>query len=207
MLELRRRLDQPVAWEQKRRLIDIKRSFPEGKDMSTPCFGKDECMKRPVKRKVQSRRLRLNCTERRILKRLENDLKDCWTESFALLAHDQHFQAHRGAWEVADEEDYDEDQGIVEECIVFGNDGYATDVRARKEVAALVRRLESLGIEVLGFGLSPNRYSWAMRIAHNEGNLPEALVWDVWFCDVCGMKRSPLALQLKRALTEFKKVA
>ena len=83
----------------------------------------------------------------------------------------------------------------------------ATDVRVRKEVAVLVRRLEALGIEVLGFGLSPNRYSWAIRIAHNENALPNALVWDVWFSDVCGLKLSPPNSELKTALAEYKRVA
>ena len=69
-------------------------------------------MRKPLKsNRVNSRRLRLNQTERRILNRLEGTLRDYCADGWALLAHDQHFQAHRGAWEVTDDE-YDDEHEL-----------------------------------------------------------------------------------------------
>jgi hypothetical protein len=47
---------------------------------------------------------------------------------------------------------------------VFGNDNYVADGRARREVEFVRNRLREVAAEEVGFGLSPDGYSWAMLI-------------------------------------------
>jgi hypothetical protein len=59
----------------------------------------------------------------------------------------------------------DEDAGVVG---VFGNDNYASEVRARREVELIRLRLRDLGAEELGFGLSQDGYTWALLVRGDD---------------------------------------
>lgn len=74
--------------------------------------------------------------------------------------------------------------------IVFGNDGYSgnEDCRARKEVEALRKHLETEGIAELGFGVdSNNGCTWVMLVDSNDLKRLESLVWDSWRT-ACGIE-------------------
>jgi hypothetical protein len=67
-------------------------------------------------------------------------------------------------------------RGTIEWCdgdvtVVFGNDGYGTDERSRREVAVLRMALEIAGLTELGFGLSDDeeQYTWAMIVNTADG--------------------------------------
>lgn len=45
---------------------------------------------------------------------------------------------------------------------IFGNDNYAHDTQAQREVDHLRGRLKENAIEELGFSLSPDGYSWVL---------------------------------------------
>jgi hypothetical protein len=65
---------------------------------------------------------------------------------------------------------FDEHRGVIEgpepgTAVVFGNDGYEQDARARREVEHVRERLGVMEVDVLGFGLAPpDRYTWAMIV-------------------------------------------
>ncbi len=65
----------------------------------------------------------------------------------------------------------------------FGNDGYTTDDRVRREVSALRRRLGKAAFEELGFGLSEDGHTWALLI--RPGRPP---------CDPSGVEIAPVGL-------------
>jgi hypothetical protein len=90
------------------------------------------------------------------------------------------------------------------ECVIFGNDGFSTDVRAKIEVAQLVQELERLGIEVKGFGVSEeDGYTWALRVAFRDDRLLDSLVWHIWFVVSSGMKETPVAAELNKRLAKL----
>ena len=47
---------------------------------------------------------------------------------------------------------------------VFGNDNYVAESKARREVELTRGRLRECGGEEVGFGLSPDGYSWALLV-------------------------------------------
>ena len=47
---------------------------------------------------------------------------------------------------------------------VFGNDNYLSDSRARQEVELIRVRLKETIAQEVGFGLSPDGYSWALIV-------------------------------------------
>jgi len=49
-------------------------------------------------------------------------------------------------------------------AVVFGNDNYGADGRARWEVDLVRHWLKNTGIEELGFGLSADAQSWALLV-------------------------------------------
>jgi hypothetical protein len=56
---------------------------------------------------------------------------------------------------------------VVEEGAVigiFGNDNYMAEVKARREVELMRKRLGELGAEEAGFGLSQDGYTWALLV-------------------------------------------
>ena len=84
---------------------------------------------------------------------------------------DEMFEAHRGAmpW------------GQVGVSVVFGNDGYGADQRARREVAGVRRGLAEHGVAELGFGTrDDDGYAWAMIVQSGDIAFLESLVWGAW---------------------------
>jgi hypothetical protein len=72
--------------------------------------------------------------------------------------------------------------------VIFGNDGYATDQRSRKECADVWRRLRQHHDTETGF--SSDRMTWAIVLTdHSQSLFDEVeldhLVWDTWMsvCD------------------------
>jgi hypothetical protein len=47
---------------------------------------------------------------------------------------------------------------------VFGNDNYRYDAKAHQEVALVRKQLREAGVEELGFGLSPDGYTWTLLV-------------------------------------------
>jgi len=100
--------------------------------------------------------------------------KNDWNAEAATMAQyvfDNMFKAHRGAmpWK---------QEGI---SVVFGNDGYDKDDRAKNEVAMVRKYLEEKGISILGFGVgSSNGYSWAMLVQTRAHKELRKLVWACW---------------------------
>lgn len=144
------------------------------------------------------KRFRLTKKERKILDRLQTELDDRKAMGWATMAYTRHFDAHRGSWKVP---------GKRSECVIFGNDGFASDARAQIEVARLVQKLERLKIEILGFGTSKgDGYSWALRVVFKDADLLDHLVWNVWFSDIFGMKENPVSEELEAGLRRLKSV-
>lgn len=87
------------------------------------------------------------------------------------------------------------------ECLIFGNDSFTFDVRAQKEVAQVVSRLDSLAIRIFEFGLGPDGYTWALRVDSDDADLLALIVWDVWL-DI----RFGKANRIKKVLHEYLEV-
>ena len=131
-------------------------------------------------------RKRLTKVEKEILNRLQTEFDDKKTKSFATRAYRRNFSVHRGARKVA-----------PNECVIFGNDGFTSDVRSQVEVAKLVQELDRLGIKIVGFGLGEDEgYTWALRVAFHDDFVLDRLVWHIWFVGSCGMRSSPVAASL-----------
>src|SRR5262245_11060657 len=81
---------------------------------------------------------------------------DAEAKAAANYVLDEMFETHRGVIDWGDEP----------VTVAFGNDGYGTDERPRREVAALRMALKIAGLTELGFGLSDDeeQYTWAMVI-------------------------------------------
>ncbi|TWT55472.1 hypothetical protein KOR42_28580 [Thalassoglobus neptunius] len=142
---------------------------------------------------MTKKRFRLTKAEKSCLERLQAEHgSDATSEMMALLVNEENFSAHRGAEEIDDGPD------DSYECIVFGNDGFQEDVRSRKEVARLMMRLDQLGIPILGFGVEPEGYSWAMRVECDDEELLDLIVWDIWFDITC-----PEANPVKEELNDY----
>jgi hypothetical protein len=105
------------------------------------------------------------------------------------------FHEHRGAYGI-------QKRGVQfsGECIIFGNDGF-TGVRVQKEVAKVVQQLEGLAIQVLGFSVEPDGYSWAMRVECDDEDLLHLIVWNAWF-DITCTKVNPMKEKLNDYLDE-----
>ena len=81
------------------------------------------------------------------------------------------FKAHRGAipW------------GNLGVVVVFGNDSYTKDERARREVEFVREFLRTEGLTELGFGVdSDEGYSWAMIVDTNFTPPLFYAVWEAW---------------------------
>jgi hypothetical protein len=80
-------------------------------------------------------------------------------------------RAHRGAmpWEAPGT------------CAVFGNDGYADDPRARREVELVRDHLRSAGLDELGFGVcDEDGCTWALLVRADDHEGLFDAVWDAW---------------------------
>jgi hypothetical protein len=86
-------------------------------------------------------------------------------------------------------------RGVGQVVGVFGNDGYAVDVRVKEEVAELRRRLEGAALKEMGFGLSEEGSAWALLVRPgaslcqtSAGGIPtetlvaflDDAVWEAW---------------------------
>ena len=93
------------------------------------------------------------------------------------------FHRHRGVLDCGDK------------VVLFGNDGYDSDARSRKEVELVRSGLEAMGLKTHGFGTGypdeDGNGSWAVVVENYSGqpmNIPdlEALVRKAWdqACDL-----------------------
>jgi hypothetical protein len=64
--------------------------------------------------------------------------------------------------------------------VAFGNDGFATSAKARFQVVELVKMLDKAGIDVAGFGISKDGYSWTLLAACTNTAQLFTMVWDAW---------------------------
>lgn len=85
--------------------------------------------------------------------------------------------AHRGALPY----------GLPGVLVLFGNDGFATDQRTKREVETVTQSLRLLGAEDLEFGTDKAGDSWAIIATLPEFPVHTAvrdvadLAWDVWY--------------------------
>jgi hypothetical protein len=90
--------------------------------------------------------------------------RDGDVDRLAALVGEELFEAIRGVLRFDDGD-----------LLVFGNDGYTLDKRARREARQVEAALLKRGFLVRGFGLCPEGYSWALLVAppvpKSEGEL------------------------------------
>ena len=104
-----------------------------------------------------------------------------WNADYlARTFHRLNRSTHRSAWALDDR------------ALFYGNDGFGTCSRTRRQVELLLDAIEERGWAVDGFGLSAvrtNHYTWCIQVQRNESKKDEAelrkLLWDCWFraCD------------------------
>ncbi|QDV69004.1 hypothetical protein Poly24_27180 [Rosistilla carotiformis] len=147
---------------------------------------------------MKTKQYRLTKTEKTLLDRIQrpNIIGVC--NLMATKMYREHMNVHRGAW-LIDDDEFPEGEG---ECLIFGNDSFTSDVRARKEVAQVVSRLDSLAIRIFEFGLGPDGYTWALWVDSDDEVLLDLIVWDVWFDITCG-KVNPMKEKLNEYLDEM----
>ncbi len=146
---------------------------------------------------MTTKKYRLTKTEKAHLDRLLERDHDDITKRMATKMYREHMDVHRSAIWIDDE--FPEAEG---ECLIFGNDSFTNDVRARKEVAQVVSRLDSLAIRIFGFGLGPGGYTWAIRADSDDDYLLDRIVWDVWFSITCP-EANPVTKELNEYLDEM----
>jgi hypothetical protein len=78
----------------------------------------------------------------------------------AAFIHEDLFSAHRGVIHLS--------QG---DFLAFGNDGFATDERAKREVAAIRSRVAGQAEEM---GFATDDYTWVMLLRSPKGHATEA---------------------------------
>lgn len=96
---------------------------------------------------------------------------DSEAEHAAEQIHAELREAHRGAmvWQ---------DPGVV---VIFGNDGYGSDDRAREEVEYVRHVLSECGVTELGFGTSRvEDYTWALLVEASDVDALNEIVWTAW---------------------------
>jgi len=86
------------------------------------------------------------------------------------------FEAHRGVVR-------SRHRGIM---AAFGNDGYAVDVKAKREVEAARQCIAADGGTVLGFGTGPEGYTWTLLFWPGKVTRAKltAALWEAWLRDV-----------------------
>lgn len=140
---------------------------------------------------------RLTTTEQTCLERLKTEHgADPYAVRKAAFVQKRRFSEHRGAFAIEDGP-----HRLNSQSIIFGNDGFQSGVRVRKSVARLVMRLDELNIDILGFGIAPDGYSWAMRVDCDDEQLLNYLVWYFWF-DVTIPDANPVKDRLAEYLDE-----
>ena len=127
-------------------------------------------------RKPQDARKTLSRAEREVLARLRG-LKNASRR--AAHAYRNLFHCHRGSYLSR------------RACVIYGNDGFSTEVRSQREAVRVALEIEAMGHEVEGFGVSEDGYSWALvvRFAHGTPKSERgyvdwrlnSVVGDVWF--------------------------
>ncbi|QDV56283.1 hypothetical protein [Rosistilla oblonga] len=146
---------------------------------------------------MKTKQYQLTKAEKALLDRIQERGNDAVCNLMATKMYREQMSVHRGAMWIDDE--FPEAEG---ECLIFGNDSFTSDVRARKEVAQVIARLDSLAIRVFGFGLGPDGYTWALRVDSDDEELLDLIVWDVWFDITCG-KANPMKDELNEYLDEM----
>ena len=130
------------------------------------------------------KKVQLTFEEIAILTYLQATHDDQDTREWAEHANEVHRTTRRGAAELADI-----DAESVEICLIFGNDGFATDARSQREVATVVRKLVEMEIEILGFGVESTGHTWAIKVQHNDHETLLLLVRNAWH-DACGIVKA-----------------
>lgn len=82
---------------------------------------------------------------------------------------------------------FEDHRGVMKwhgQVVIFGNDGYRQDERARLEVDLLRQHLSEAGIAELGFGLDERGeredqgYTWAMVVESDDLDALHRMVWE-----------------------------
>lgn len=83
--------------------------------------------------------------------------------------------------------------------VVFGNDGYDIDDRAKQEVEALRRIAERDGLREFAF--ATDGYSWVLIVEFEEGfdDVWNSLVWNVWPGGMCEVQFDAAARAIERS--------
>lgn len=142
------------------------------------------CMKNHTRgRQAMIRVIALKSGDRQVLDHLQTSVPSKAVARCADMLKSDYFRFHRGAMTV---------RGYK---IVFGNDGFSVDkecdLRSQLEVVRVVRTINRINtvwkqpvIQITGFGLCCDGYSWAMRIKtdyFNWAGILDTAVWDAWF--------------------------
>ena len=146
---------------------------------------------------MKTKQYRLTKAEKTLLDRIQQRNLIGVCNLMATKMYREHMNVHRGSWLIDD--DFPEGEG---ECLIFGNDSFTSDVRARKEVAQVISRLDSLAIRIFEFGLGPDGVTWALWVDTDDEDLLNLIVWDVWFDITCG-KANPMKGELNEYLDEM----
>lgn len=146
---------------------------------------------------MKTKQYRLTKAEKILLDRIQDRDSLGVCKLMATKMYREHMNVHRGAMWIDDEFPEAEGEGLI-----FGNDSFTSDVRARKEVAQVVSRLDSLAIRIFEFGLGPDGYTWALRVDSDDEELLDLIVWDVWFDITCG-KANPVKEELNEYIEEM----
>lgn len=146
---------------------------------------------------MKTKHYRLTENEKSLLDSIQDRDIKLGCDLMATKMYREHMDMERGAWWIDDE--FPACDG---ECLIFGNDSFASDVRAQKEVAQVVARLNNLAIRVFEFGLGPDGFTWALRVDSDDADLLALIVWDVWFDITCG-KENPMKDELNEYLDEM----
>jgi hypothetical protein len=82
-----------------------------------------------------------------------------------------YFHVHRGASQLSQQL-----------CVVFGNDGYSTDERAKLEAQAVKDWAEGADCLCSDIQIEPNGITWAVAVVgdHDIAEALKAITWDVW---------------------------
>lgn len=147
---------------------------------------------------MKKKQYRLTKAEKILLDRIQDRDSHGVCKLMATKMYREHMNVHRGAW-LIDDNEFPEGEG---ECLICGNDSFTSDVRAQKEVAQVVSRLDNLAIRILGFGLGPDGYTWALRVGSDDEKLLDLIVWDVWF-DITVGKANPVKKELNEYIDEM----
>src|SRR5262249_41929357 len=109
-------------------------------------------------------------------------------DDLAQFINESLMSVHRGAVHMNEEEGWPATQ--PGDIVVFGNDGFTTDPRAKQEVAAVGEFARQQGFDPVHFGIDPSGVTWAVVLQPGGGvdqefvpELAEEIderLWEVW---------------------------